>query len=289
MGNIQQDVVGNKARWVRVSVEIFEHSMFDGDEYCDRSAWLWLIANAAWRPRSYRPSGVNVVIELQRGQVPVGREYLAKKWGWSEKRVRSFLTFLQAENMIKMGQSKGRYANIATICNYEKYQSPGDYEGQLQDGLEAGSGPVEGHTLTSNTNTTNTSSLVTTAAREAPVAATPPERLSDRLIEAASGCLGNPVNCQGLLSEAIPMMWIESGCDLERDILPTLRAAAISRKGKNINSWVYFTNMISEAKAKRLAGMPTSNVKYIDRTNMVYQPSRFGPGKWVPKSAEATA
>jgi hypothetical protein len=80
--------------------------------------------------------------------------------------------------------------------------------------------------------------------------------LSDRLIEACNGSLDNPVNCMGLLSVGIPQMWIREGCDLELDILPTLQAAGKKHHGKRIRSWSYFTPMIAEAKAKRLAGMP---------------------------------
>jgi len=93
----------------------------------------------------------------------------------------------------------------------------------------------------------------------APAAALP-ERFVDRMVEAAGGCLAEPCNSQGLLTEATPVMWLESGCDFERDVLPTLRAASVSRKGKRIKTWAYFTNMIAEAKAKRLAGMPTFDV-----------------------------
>lgn len=91
----------------------------------------------------------------------------------------------------------------------------------------------------------------------APAAAPPlPDRMMARMIEAAGDCLANQVNAQGLLTEATPLMWIEQGCDFERDILPTLRAAAIKHKGRRIGSWSYFNGMISEAKSRRLAGLP---------------------------------
>mgnify|MGYP007037502101 FL=1 len=98
------DVDQSKARWIRTSVEMLDHPVFDGAEYCPRSAWLWLIANAAWKQRRFKPAKSNVILTLERGQVPVGREYLAKIWGWSEKKVRNFLALLQSENMIEMGQ-----------------------------------------------------------------------------------------------------------------------------------------------------------------------------------------
>ena len=101
---------------------------------------------------------------------------------------------------------------------------------------------------------------VQSRANATPVAALP-DRFVDRMIEAAGDCLANPCNAQGLITEATPMMWLEGGCDLERDILPTLRAAAVARKGKQIRTWSYFTNMVAEAKAKRLAGLPAVDVK----------------------------
>lgn len=93
----------------------------------------------------------------------------------------------------------------------------------------------------------------------APAAALP-DRFMERMVEAAGESLANPVNAQGLLTEATPMMWLESGCDFDRDVLPTLRAAAVSRKGKRISTWGYFTGMIGEARARRLAGMPVASI-----------------------------
>jgi hypothetical protein len=144
-----------RARWVRTSVEVFEHDIFAGDVFSRRDAWLWLIANAAWKPRRFRASGSNAFIELQRGQVLAARGYLAQTWGWGEKQVRNFVHLLEKENMIKMDQSKGRFANVVTICNYEKYQTANYEKGQLNGQFGASSGPVEGQTLTNDTNITN--------------------------------------------------------------------------------------------------------------------------------------
>lgn len=104
-------------------------------------------------------------------------------------------------------------------------------------------------------------------------AAALPEKFMDRMVEAAGGCLANPCNAQGLLTESTPIMWIESGCDFERDVLPVLRAAAISRKGRRIATWSYFTPMISEARAKRLAGMPAVSVTAKKPTASAYLPT----------------
>ena len=90
----------------------------------------------------------------------------------------------------------------------------------------------------------------------AKVAVLPFKIFYERLIEAAGSCLTNPVNAQGLLSVAIPQMWIDQGCDLDRDILPTLAAAGTNPKRRNISSWGYFTAMVAQARASRTAGLP---------------------------------
>lgn len=82
------------------------------------------------------------------------------------------------------------------------------------------------------------------------------DKLSDRLLSACNGALDNPVNCLGLLNLSIPQMWLKSGCDLELDVLPTLKAAGKKYHGKRIRDWSYFTGMIAEAKARREAGLP---------------------------------
>lgn len=104
-------------RWVAVSVDVFNHKFFTGEPASRREAWLWMIAHAAWK--DYRAHGV----DLKRGDIAISRSFLAKTWGWTDKAVRYFLDHLRAENMIEIrGQSKGQKPNVATICNYEKFQ-----------------------------------------------------------------------------------------------------------------------------------------------------------------------
>ena len=81
-------------------------------------------------------------------------------------------------------------------------------------------------------------------------------KLEAQLVEACNGALDNPVNCQGLLNLSTPIMWLDSGADLERDVLPTLRAIGKRAHGKKINSWNYFSKAVAQAMANRMAGLP---------------------------------
>lgn len=140
-------------RYIAVTADIFDHHVFADEPYSRRDAWLWLIANAAWKPHRVRMG--NKTVELQRGQVLIGLEHLSGTWGWGVKKVRLFLDFLAAENMIEKGQSKGRLANIATVCKYEQFQTGKTIEGQVEDMVEGRFRAGSGQHSTKDTRDTN--------------------------------------------------------------------------------------------------------------------------------------
>lgn len=80
--------------------------------------------------------------------------------------------------------------------------------------------------------------------------------LSDRLHKVAGPCLASQAIAPGLASMMVPQMWIDQGCDIDRDIVPAVQLVVLKGK-KNVKSWDYFTNAVAEAKAKRSAGIPT--------------------------------
>jgi uncharacterized protein YdaU (DUF1376 family) len=56
----------------------------------------------------------------------------------------------------------------------------------------------------------------------------------------------------GLLSLSEPHAWLHQGCDLDLDILPTLRA--IAARGKQFRAWTYCSKAVLEARDNRLSG-----------------------------------
>lgn len=132
-------------RWVRISEGLVKHPMLDIGPYDTRSAWLWMIINAAWKQHRTRVSGK--LVTLERGQVVVGRDHLAAVWKWSPSRVRTFLAEAEREKMIAINHTVGRIANVATICNYDKYQSASREKRQLNSRSVAYSSPVDRQTV----------------------------------------------------------------------------------------------------------------------------------------------
>jgi len=116
----------------------FDHPFFDGEPYCRRAAWDWMIGRAMYKDGSKRVSGA--MVALARGQLCDSTEHMATTWGWTRKKVRTFLIQLADQGMVEIGPSQGRLPSIITISNYDKFQSDGPDEGQLK----AGYGTVEG-------------------------------------------------------------------------------------------------------------------------------------------------
>jgi hypothetical protein len=115
-----------------VSRGVFDHPLFRGQEFSEREAWLWLIAEAAWKPGRQRVGRTLVTVE--RGQIAHSLRFMAGAWGWSLDRTRRFINLLLAEKMLETGSQTKRQQGVRhlsrhlTICNYEQYQPRGNAE-----------------------------------------------------------------------------------------------------------------------------------------------------------------
>ncbi len=115
---------------------------------------------------------------------------------------------------------------------------------------------------------------ITSAARERGLTVDELNHLEAEMVTACNGALDNTVNCLGLTNLAEPIMWLKEGCDLDADIIPTLRGYGRAKRGDRINSWRYFTKAVTKARDARLAGLPapsaaptkpTSRHKHVPR------------------------
>lgn len=91
--------------------------------FSEHEAWLWLLENAAWKDMR-RLNAKGEIVEIKRGEMHTSLRSLAKAWGWSKKRVQSFLTRLEV--VTKLVTAGGQSGTHLTICNYRKYQDSGD-------------------------------------------------------------------------------------------------------------------------------------------------------------------
>jgi hypothetical protein len=165
------------AGWFTVHRDVFEHRMFSGEPYSKREAWLWMIAEAAFKP--YRKNVGLFAVDLQRGQFAASCRFMADAWGWSKDTVHRFLYILSIEGMIKQVAVKkplGRSAcdslglkprqphqkhatafatsvTIITICNYDRFQK--GLVGRVADGETASEAQLRQPRSKSATNENN--------------------------------------------------------------------------------------------------------------------------------------
>lgn len=102
---------------------IWEHPLFQdrGAEFSKREAWLWLVSEAAWKPRKSRVAAI--IVDLRRGQLAHSLRYMAEVWGWKLARVDRFIERLKTETMIETATDTG--ITVITICKYNTYQRVG--------------------------------------------------------------------------------------------------------------------------------------------------------------------
>jgi|GEM_PF-2071207 hypothetical protein len=109
--------------YIAIARGILDHPIVGARKPFSRlEAWAWLLLEAAWKPRRVHMSNdrVHGVLELERGQLSHSLRFMADKWGWSVKKLRRFLVWLETDQMITTQTDTGQ--TLITICKYNDYQ-----------------------------------------------------------------------------------------------------------------------------------------------------------------------
>ncbi len=106
--------------FIPINRDLFDHYLWvENREYSKFEAWLYLLKEARFKESKVVDNGYVVIVK--RGQVYASLGFLAEAFGWTIKRVRTFLTMLESDNMITKEPHKETRQNIITITNYDKY------------------------------------------------------------------------------------------------------------------------------------------------------------------------
>jgi hypothetical protein len=105
---------------VNIARSIFDHELFADQPLTEREAWIWLIMEAAWKPRKKRVG--DFIADLSRGQLAASVRFMAGAWRWTPAKVQRFVKRLQSLDMILTETDTG--VTVITICNYDEYQAP---------------------------------------------------------------------------------------------------------------------------------------------------------------------
>lgn len=127
---------------VNISRDLWDDTAFAADPFSEREAWVWLIAEASWKPRVKRVG--DHVVDLARGQLAHSTRFLAETWGWTHSKARRYLDRLEKLKLIE--RQTGTGVSVITICKYDKYQSPAQTAdtGPAQDRHRTGTNEKKG-------------------------------------------------------------------------------------------------------------------------------------------------
>ena len=110
------------AGFIKLSRMFFSNELWnEARTFSSCEAWLDLIQSARFEatPRKVSIGGREVF--CNRGQYPASIRFLAKRWKWTERKVRTFLSYLKKEGMITSEVIQGM--NMITLCKYDEYNS----------------------------------------------------------------------------------------------------------------------------------------------------------------------
>ena len=102
-----------------ISRAIWNHPAFKPEPFTEREAFIWMISEAEWKPRTKRVGGF--VVNLDRGQLAASLRFMADAWRWKKDRVKRFMLRCTNRDTIATATATGVF--VITICNYDLYQN----------------------------------------------------------------------------------------------------------------------------------------------------------------------
>jgi hypothetical protein len=109
--------------YIKLPREILDDKAYFSEPFTRNQAWIDLLLLANYKDNTRFVRGIP--IEVRRGQVAAGEDFLAARWQWSRGKVRRYFAYLEGKSVQKIVQHKSKVINIITIVNYDKYQSGG--------------------------------------------------------------------------------------------------------------------------------------------------------------------
>lgn len=104
--------------YFKVDRQIFTHWLWEDKPFSKGQAWIDLIGLANYEDGKTPYKGE--IVKCERGTVYRSISFLAKRWGWSRDKTRTFLKLLESDSMIRLKATTNQ--TTITLINYGKYQ-----------------------------------------------------------------------------------------------------------------------------------------------------------------------
>lgn len=106
--------------YIPISRKLFDHPFWcEKRVYSKFEAWFDVLQSARFENAKQLIGGK--LVRIKRGQFPISLRFLAERWGWSPKKVNTFLSLLISDGMITKETLKETGQTVVTICNYDRY------------------------------------------------------------------------------------------------------------------------------------------------------------------------
>lgn len=137
--------------WISVYRQIQNWEIWNEKPFSKAQAWIDLLLLANHKDGGFFVRGI--WCEIKKGQIGCSQVGLSEKWGWSRKKLRGFLSWLEKEQMIT--QQKNNVSSIITIVNYEKFQRSEQQNEQQREQQKNSKGNSKGNTNNNVNNVNN--------------------------------------------------------------------------------------------------------------------------------------
>ncbi|MFV3013601.1 DnaD domain-containing protein [Clostridium botulinum] len=142
---------GKEKGWISLYRAMEDGWLWEDKPFARGQAWIDLLLQANHKDKKTFSKGELVIVK--RGSFLTSDQLLADRWGWSRKKVRTFLEVLVKEQMIELKRSpKG---TSLTLVNWDLYQGLGTTEEQQKIQQRDNRRTTEGTTEEQQKNTNN--------------------------------------------------------------------------------------------------------------------------------------
>lgn len=122
----------NGQGWVLLYRKIRDNPLWQEKPFDRARAWVDLILRANHKDNDIFIRGRNIKEHVKRGQTWISERGIGGEWGWGPNKVKSYLLFLQDNEMVRIEKTT-RHGTLITIVNYCNYQ-----DSQAGKGNQAG-------------------------------------------------------------------------------------------------------------------------------------------------------
>lgn len=123
-------------------------------------AWMDLLLLANHK-EFYTHEVRGITVEIKRGQVLAGEQFLADRWKWSRGKVRRYLEQLEGKTVQQIVQQKSNIITIISIVNWEIYQGDSTIDSTANGTTDSTTDGQQTDTIKNDNNDKNTNTTTT--------------------------------------------------------------------------------------------------------------------------------